>query len=316
MHSDAISWHKKSTNVRKNNVQTHLLRLGLGAAWRLAPQWTARAVKNRFFAPACHPLTLEGETWLKKGRPFRIQVDGKAVQGWEWGRGPAVLFVHGWNGRAANFAPFFHPLLEAGFSVTAFDAPAHGLSQGRTSSYFQFTDALRSLMRTGSGLRLHGLVGHSVGAAAVVGALSREPTNARTVLISPALDLPAILSGAFDGFGIPSEVLRGVIATFEQRYGYALDRDNPMRLLPALGKRVLIVHDRSDRTTPYINSRRVAEQQGSVRLHTTEGLGHKRILADPAVIERVMAHLTDPLAASPAGSRIEAEKGGRVVAAG
>ena len=96
------------------------------------------------------------------GRPFRIRIGSDTVQGWQWGRGPAVLFVHGWNGRAGHFAPLVGPLLDAGFSVAA-DTPRHGPSSGRTSSYFQFTDAVRALLRTGSGTRLHGLVGHSTG---------------------------------------------------------------------------------------------------------------------------------------------------------
>ena len=308
MRSNAISWRQNSTNVRNGSLQKHLYRLGLAAAWRLVPQRTAAAVKGRFFAPACHPLTPEGKDWLKKGRPFRIQVDGKAVQGWEWGRGPSVLFVHGWNGRGANFAPFFGPLLEAGFSVAAFDAPAHGLSDGRTSSYFQFTDALRAVMRTGVGRRMHGLIGHSVGGAAVIGALSREKTAVQTVLISPALDLQNILASAFEGFGVPLGIFRGVIAALERKYGYSLEKDNPIRLLPTLKTPVFIVHDRADETTPYLESRRAAEQCPNVSLHTTEGLGHKRILADPAVVARVMAHLTG----SPSG----AEKETRVVAAG
>ena len=299
MGKSAISWHHNSTNVRILNVRARLLRWGLAAGWRLSPERTARVVKNRFFAPACHPLSSGGEAWLKKGRPFRIRVGSRTVQGWEWGRGPAVLLVHGWNGRAGHFAPLLGPLLDAGFSVTAFDAPGHGLSEGRTGSYFQLTDTVRALMRTGSGTRLHGLVGHSVGGAAAIGGLSREPTAAKTLLIAPALDLKKLLYTAFEGFGIPGPVYRGVIAGYERRYGYSLERDNPIRLLPRLKQRVLIVHDRADGTTPYLVSRRAAEQCGHVDLHTTEGLGHKRILTDPDVIRLVVNYLKAPAEDAP-----------------
>ena len=292
MQKQSISWQKNSTNVRLYKMMRLLLRWGLAGSWRLAPERTARAVKKRFFAPTCHPLTPEGDAWLKKGRPFRFQVGGRAVQGWEWGQGPGVLFVHGWNGRAAHFAPFFGPLLAAGYSVTAFDAPGHGASDGTTSSYFQFIDAVRALLQTGSGTHLRGVVGHSVGGAAVVGALSREKSAAATVLIAPALDLKNVLYTAFEGVGIPGPVYRGVIAGFERRFGYSLEQDNPIRLLPALKRRILIVHDRLDGTTPYLDSRRAAEQSADLRLHSTEGLGHKRILTDPAVVRLVVEHLT------------------------
>jgi pimeloyl-ACP methyl ester carboxylesterase len=301
MQDQAISWRNYSTNVRNVGWQKHLLRWGLATGWHLAPARTALAIKNRFFAPNCQPLTPEGESWLKRGRPFRIHVGGAAIQGWEWGYGPGVLFVHGWNGRAAHFAPFFGPLLEAGCSVIAFDAPGHGLSNGRTSSYFQFIDAVRTLMRKGSGRRMLGLVGHSLGGAAVIAALSREKMESQTVLISPALDLQNILFTAFAGIGIPARIYRAVIAGFEQQFGYSLEKDNPIRLLPVLDKPVLLVHDRRDRTISYIESRRAAEQNDNVVLHTTDGLGHMRILADPSVVRQVVSHLTG----SFTGSTIE-----------
>ncbi len=286
-----ISWRNNSTNVRALDVKKRFLHWSLAAAWRLAPQRTARAVKDLFFAPDCHPLSAEAAAWLERGRPFRIRVGDATVHGWQWGQGPGILFVHGWNGRAAHFAPFFAPLLEAGFSVTAFDAPGHGLSDGKTSSYFQITEAVRTLMRTGSGTRLSGLVGHSLGGAAVIGALSRENTKAAPVLIAPALDLENLLFSAFEGFGIPGPVYSAIIADYERRHGYSLKKDNPIRLLPDLKKRILIIHDRSDPTTPYLESRRAAEQGEAVRLHTTEGLGHKRILTDPEVVRLVVGHL-------------------------
>jgi pimeloyl-ACP methyl ester carboxylesterase len=133
-----------------------------------------------------------------------------------------------------------------------------------------------------------------VGGAAVIGALSRENTDAAAALIAPALDLKNILYTAFEGFGLPEPVYRGVIAGFERRFGYSLERDNPIRLLPALKQRILIVHDRLDGTTPYLDSRRAADQSAQVRLHTTRGLGHKRILADPAVVRRVVEYLKAP----------------------
>ena len=61
-----------------------------------------------------------------------------------------------------------------------------------------------------------------------------------------------------------------------------------------------VVHDRSDDTTPYLESRRAAEQYEPVRLQTTEGLGNKRVLADPAVVRLVVDYLKAPEEDAPA----------------
>ena len=89
---------KNRTNVRVENWKRSALRAGLTTAWTLAPRATENRVEALFFRPAAYPLSEEGARWLKTGRAFRISVGEKTVQGWEWGHGPAVLFVHGWNG--------------------------------------------------------------------------------------------------------------------------------------------------------------------------------------------------------------------------
>jgi len=214
------------------------------------------------------------------------------------------LFVHGWNGRGAHFSPFFAPLTAAGFSVTAFDAPGHGESQGNDTSYFEMTDVVRALLRRATDGGIQAVVGHSLGAAAVINALSKEGAAPATVLIAPALDLEGILYTAFERHGIPETVYRGVIGRYEREFGYSMHRDNPIRLLPALGHPVFIVHDRSDPTTPYLESRRIAEETTGVRLFSTSGLGHKRILAEPDVIDWVVRRVTGAEAGEPKAASV------------
>ncbi len=50
----------------------------------------------------------------------------------------------------------------------------------------------------------------------------------------------------------------------------------------------LVVHDRGDRQTPYADAERLVGALPDARLVTTEGLGHRRILRDPAVVAEVV----------------------------
>ncbi len=54
---------------------------------------------------------------------------------------------------------------------------------------------------------------------------------------------------------------------------------------------MLIVHDKDDRTIPFMDSKILSEKTDNVYLHTTEGLGHKRILRDKAVVDVITAYL-------------------------
>ena len=53
----------------------------------------------------------------------------------------------------------------------------------------------------------------------------------------------------------------------------------------------LWVHDRVDRMAPLADSDARLRALPSAQLHATEGLSHRRILSDPAVIERTLAHV-------------------------
>uniref|UniRef100_UPI0035694087 alpha/beta hydrolase n=1 Tax=Actinotalea sp. TaxID=1872145 RepID=UPI0035694087 len=54
----------------------------------------------------------------------------------------------------------------------------------------------------------------------------------------------------------------------------------------------LVVHDRADKETPYRVGAQIASGWPNARLHSTEGLGHQRILADPVVVDEAIGHLT------------------------
>src|SRR5258706_2547887 len=79
-----------------------------------------------------------------EARAFNAVKQGR-IAAWAWGAGPTVLLVHGWNGAAAQLAPFVAPLVAAGYRVVAFDQPAHGRSRGRSATIVDMADALRAV---------------------------------------------------------------------------------------------------------------------------------------------------------------------------
>jgi pimeloyl-ACP methyl ester carboxylesterase len=177
--------------------------------------------------------------------------------------------------------------------VVTFDAPAHGFSEGTSTNYFEFTDVIRSFIKTGNGYDVAAAIGHSLGAGAIVNSLSKERISIPAVLLAPALKLKEVLYNTFDLYGIPKNLYRHMISNFEQIYGYSLTRDNPVRLIPDVTAPILIVHDRDDSMIPYMDSRSVVEKNIAVKLRTTAGLGHKQILLDERVLSTSLKYLED-----------------------
>jgi pimeloyl-ACP methyl ester carboxylesterase len=76
----------------------------------------------------------------------------------------------------------------------------------------------------------------------------------------------------------------------ESAYGYRFNRDNPYLLLKELEAPLFIIHDQGDLVVPYRDSEVAASKFPHICLHTTKGLGHKRVLSDNTVINEVTRH--------------------------
>jgi hypothetical protein len=286
-----IKMKSASTNVRYKKAKQRGAHFLLKELWRFAPNVTKDFLFKRFFKPMSYPLTPFERQYLENGTSFHINVHEKKVRCWKWGRGPEILFVHGWNGRGVNLAYFFKALIDAGYSVITYDAPAHGESDGQFTNYFELTDTVRAFFDPSLGFDIQGIIAYSIGASAAINCISKEKLSIDTVLIAPALKLKEILFNHFNHHGVPKTVYQNLISDLERSYGYDLQQDNPYDLAKTIAAKMLIVHDKDDRTIPYMDSKIISENKDNVDLHTTEGLGHKRILGDKAVVDFITSYI-------------------------
>ncbi len=302
MSDQFISDKPKSTNVRYNNFKQRILCNLLTVFWNIMPILAKKVVKNLFFAPRKYKIRPEEKQLLDESEPFEIVVNDKRIQCWKWGQGPGILLAHGWNGSGIQMHRFIHPLLDKGYAVIAFDAPGHGASDGKTSSYFEYSDAIRFLLSKRRDLNIRGAIAHSFGAAAILNGMHKERYPLAAVLISPALKLFRIFHQMFSAVGVPEHLLQSLVKDYENNFGYDFKSDEPFRLLSLIPSDTLIVHDREDETVPYADSVDADSRFEHVTLHTTRSLGHKQILYHPETIEYVTGYLSNAIDASvPSG---------------
>jgi alpha-beta hydrolase superfamily lysophospholipase len=291
--------NRVSTNVRNNNIKQQISYTTLNFFWKYMPHLSKYVVRKLFFSPASYRTRPIEEAYLKKSREFEIPVHEKRIKCWKWGCGPGILLAHGWNGRGIQLHAFIDPLVEAGYTVFLFDAPGHGRTSGKISSYFEYSDVIRTFFRHAGIFDIKGIIAHSLGASAVINGMEKENFFLDAVLISPALKLYQILYKSFLAYGFPIPILHALIHEFEEQFGYDLKVDNPNRLLSHISKDFLIVHDTHDRTIPYVDSLKASRQFSNITLHTTRGLGHKRALFDKTTIEFIIDHLCHKIESTP-----------------
>lgn len=242
------------------------------------------------------------------GTQVAVPVAGRGMVVAEaWGEGPITYLLHGWGGRRTQLAAFVEPLVAAGQRVVALDALGHGESGsgrlgGRRTTLLEVAEALAAVVAvTGPA---HAIIAHSGGGAATALAVHDGLPAGRLVFIAPFGDPMPYLRQFAHLLGIG----RQSFARFVHRLERLIDHDmayldaparaaatEPGRLPP-----LLVIHDRDDREVGYADGRAYAEAWPGATLLTTEGLGHRRLLADPAVVDAAVAFVTqttEPLVA-------------------
>jgi pimeloyl-ACP methyl ester carboxylesterase len=227
---------------------------------------------------------------LAGGEALRIATPEGEVALQRAGTGPAVLLLHGWEGQAADLAAFAPPLLEAGHAVFAMDLPAHGASARQHSSIPQAARALRAV---GAALGpLHAVIAHSVGSAVLAEALHAGLAAQRAVLISAPAYYENYARGFAAAAGLDAAGTDAMLALLGDAMGVDVREISLPRRAPQLRQPALFIHSSDDRVVAIEDSLASAAAWPGARHLRVEGLGHRRVLADPTVVTAAIEFVT------------------------
>ena len=287
---------EKSTIVRSNRSsrRASLLRTGHRIASALAPAAAARRAERLFLTPPLSRRPAAEIALLTTARARPLRVAGRRIETWRWGAGPAVLLVHGWGGRGAQLGAFVEPLVARGFSVVAFDAPGHGASDPGLVTIPEMTATIREVAASSGGIA--GLVAHSVGAVSATRALYEGLDVAAAVYVAPAADLVGPATWFTEALGFSRTVRDLVHRSIEERVGLPWSAFDVPALAPALDTPLLVVHDHGDAEVPWQHGTAIAQAWRRAQTLMTDGLGHRRILRAPAVVDAAVAFLAARIA--------------------
>ena len=271
------------------NARVRALRAGFRVAGAVAPGLAARWAEAIFCRPPRQEERPAEEAFLTTGRARGVPYGSGILRAWEWGEGPLVLLAHGWGSRSGRWSALVPELVGAGHRVIAYDAPAHGRSPGRLASLPEFARALRAVADAAG--PVHGLVGHSLGGAAVAVALSQGLAARRAVLIAAPSD-PATFSRAFASYlRIPAPVREAMQRNLESRLRITWDALHLPTIARGIDAPALVVHDRDDGDVPVEEAAAIADAWPRAELMLTEGLGHRAVIRDPTVVARTVDFL-------------------------
>lgn len=276
--------------------RARLVRSGVSLLDRTSPRLAGRLGEALWFRVPAGP----GEERRRRltppgGTPFAVTASGLTVRGRVFGDdgNPAAYLVHGWGGYWQQLASYVGPLTGLGYRVVVHDAPSHGDTPagayGPRSSRVMELALAHSIV-----VGRHGppslTVAHSLGAMAVLWAAQhhRTPTGA-LVTIAAATDLDALLDTFCRVVGLGPRSRDHLVGRIERTTGHDRVEFAGTTLARAGTDAVplLAVHDATDAESPPAVSAQLVDQWPRATLMLTDGLGHRRVIRDPGVVERV-----------------------------
>lgn len=236
------------------------------------------------------PFPIARPEWEKqliaKGESIQFK---NGTRGTIWGPkdAPAIILVHGWQGRGAQLGKLVEPLLEYGFRVVAWDGPAHGDSPGRRANIRLFAELLGGAASELGPIRA--IIAHSFGAGALTLALSQGWLEVqRVILVAAPAEFEWVIAGYCRRFKVLPKVEAAFRRKLEELTGLSIEEMGIAKLADGIVTPALVIHDQDDDEVPFSDGQKIVHHWRGAKLLPLKGVGHRKILKSPAFIEAVL----------------------------
>lgn len=295
--------HRKAKRKRMTTMVwllIGLLVIGAGTAvW-----WGSRVVQQSAAQLLNPPRTQPSQTPSDFGltaETVQITVDGLNLAAWyipptEAVNGAALIYVHGFGGNRGALLEQVAAMYEAGYGALLLDMRNHGESDAAVTTwgYNEANDVLAAynflLTRPEVDPVRIGLVGKSMGGAAVVRAAAQLPDLAVLVLESTYSSFEENLPRIVGLTRVPGFLASQVLNQMEAQSGVPLMEINSVQMVARLDVPLLVIHGERDQLVPVAQSEAIfAAANEPKRLHTIPQAGHLNIFTvDPDTFTQQM----------------------------
>lgn len=232
--------------------------------------------------------------------PISVEVNGLTIRGFQWKsellQARKILLVHGFSSYSYKFDQYVLMLRKEGFEVLAFDAPGHGMSDGKRINALLYRDTILAIeQHFGS---LYGIIAHSLGGLAASLAMEKmeNTTHRKLVLIAPATETKRAIENFFAL--IPAKPV--VKEAFEQLIiklaGEPISYFSVPRVIKTLDAQILWVHDQTDTICAFKDVEPLLKEIiPSTEFHITKGLGHNQVYKEASTRDRILHFIQSPI---------------------
>jgi len=216
-----------------------------------------------------------------------IPAINKQVVVYEYGQSQKkILLVHGWSGRGTQLVKIADELLKEGYTTVSFDAPGHGKSPGSNSIMVDFIATIHEIDKVYGPFKA--AIGHSLGGMSIMNAIKQGFKINKAAIIGSGDIVQDIIDDFIQKLALPSIYATRLRKHFEKKYGGNMDDYSAYKAAKEITIPILVVHDKQDDEVPVKAAEHIYKYLANGQIMLTEGLGHRKILGDNKVIEKVV----------------------------
>lgn len=260
---------------------------------RISPFLASRFAAQLFLTPFKYPLPEREKEMDEKAdqRSILVKAINRKIIVYKYGEGTKkVLMVHGWSGRGTQMAVLAKQLVDKGFTVISFDAPAHGKAPGRMSMMPFFIESIHEISKDYG--PFDSAIGHSLGGMSLLRAVKEGLAIKKLVIIGTANSVTHITKEFARNMKLNDVVANKMKSYFDKKFGQDMDVYSGALSAESVKIPTLVVHDKDDVDVDVSSAYEISEKLGNSELFLTEGLGHRKVLGNPEVINKITTFVT------------------------
>ncbi len=263
----------------------------------VSPAKAAEAAFELFCTPYSRQRNYAVPVVFEQAEKLSFIIQNHTINGFRWKpaafNGCKILICHGFDSNSYRFERYIHPLLNNGFEVLAFDAPAHGVSSGKTINALIYSEVILEIISAFGPVA--GIIAHSFGGIAAALAIEKSENNTvkKLVLVAPATETIRSLNDFCRYLHISDKLKEGLERLIVQIGGQPASWFSVARIIRSVTIPVLWIHDKKDQVTPYEDMEFLTKLHlPQVKFTITEGLGHS-LYRDDNVAEEIIAFISN-----------------------
>lgn len=277
---------KLAQSIAINYYKTKITTLAL-----ISPRKAAEYAFKIFCTPySGKPLRPEPTTF-QEAEKISFQFEGLTLRGWHWQpkepNGKKILINHGFDSFSYRFEKYIHPLLKAGFEVFAYDAPGHGISDGKTINALYYSQSMIEFNKTFG--PLYGIMAHSIGGLAASLAAEHLPNLEKLVLIAPAVETTTAINGFIKFLHLGNDIKQALTDYIVDFSKQPISYFATSSAIQKFDTPTLWLHDTEDAICTFEDVKPVqALNLPHVEFYITTGLGHSKIYREGKTVKTII----------------------------